>query len=177
MSSLDSSKTNGLITKIWGPHFWEVIHFVSFGYPLEPTEQQRKDYKDFYISVKNVLPCKYCRASYQDFFVEKPLIKNLGNRRDICKWLYDIHNKVNHKLGVPKCEIPSFDQVYNRYESYRAACTKTSEKERIKNTWNNKEYYREVIYLDDPKEGLSKGADGIPFYVNKKRNYFLQNNE
>ena len=38
---LDDSKTNGLITKIWGPHFWETLHCVSFGYPLEPTEEQK----------------------------------------------------------------------------------------------------------------------------------------
>ena len=124
MSALDSSKTNGLITKIWGPHFWEVLHFVSFGYPLEPTDQHKKDYKDFYVAVKNVLPCKYCRESYSKFILEEDGTKitdnDLINRDSLTRWAYKLHERVNEKIGMNYGV--SYEDIYDKYESIRAQC-------------------------------------------------------
>jgi hypothetical protein len=121
---LDKSKSNGLITKIWGPHFWEVLHAVSFGYPLEPTNENIIDYKAFFITIKNVLPCRYCRESYQEYvLVDKETkleSKHLINRDELTKWVYNLHNRVNLKLGMTY-DI-SYKDVYEKYESYRAIC-------------------------------------------------------
>ena len=116
MSALDSSKTNGLITKIWGPHFWEVLHFVSFGYPLEPTDQHKKDYKDFYVAVKNVLPCKYCRESYSKFILEEDRTRltdnDLTNRDSLTRWVYKLHERVNEKIGIHY--KTTYEDVFNK---------------------------------------------------------------
>jgi len=121
---LDSSKTNGLITKIWGPHFWEVLHCVSFGYPLNPTEENKRDYKNFYIAVKNVLPCKYCRESYSIFILEEERTKfkdsDFSNRDNLTKWVYKLHERVNEKIGINYGV--TYEDVYNKYESFRAQC-------------------------------------------------------
>jgi hypothetical protein len=121
---LDDSKTNGLITKIWGPHFWETLHCVSFGYPLEPTEQNKKDYKDFYISVRNVLPCRYCRESYTEFILNEKRSMltdaDLKNRECLTKWVYKLHQRVNEKLGM--FYDVKYDDIVKRYESFRAVC-------------------------------------------------------
>ena len=79
------------------------------------------------------MPCKYCRDSYMDFIKENPIDNNLNSRNDLTKWLYNIHNKVNNKLGVPECNIPDFSNVKNIYESYRAKCKKTTKDERENN--------------------------------------------
>jgi len=124
--TLDESKNNGLITKIWGPHFWEVLHFVSFGYPIEPTKQNKKDYKAFYLAIGNVLPCKYCRESYCKFITDKDDTRNkltdadLKNRDSLTKWVYKLHERVNEKIGVDY--KVSYDDVYFKYESCRAKC-------------------------------------------------------
>ena len=39
-------KNNGLITKIWGEAGWTFNHAATFGYPLEPTEEQKIKYKN-----------------------------------------------------------------------------------------------------------------------------------
>jgi hypothetical protein len=123
-SILDSNKSNGMITKIWGPHFWEVLHFVSFGYPLEPTEQHKKDYKDFFVSVRNVLPCKYCRESYSEFILQEDRTKlkdeDLKNRDSLTRWVYKLHERVNEKIGINYGV--TYDDVYNKYENIRAQC-------------------------------------------------------
>ena len=122
---LDNSKTNGLLTKVWGPHFWETLHCVSFGYPLEPSVEDKKDYYDFFISVKNILPCRYCRESYAVFILSEKETKltddDLQNRENLTRWVYKLHCRVNKKLGMEY--NVSYDDIVKRYESYRAVCT------------------------------------------------------
>lgn len=123
-SQLDDNKNNGLITKIWGPAMWESIQCVAFGYPLEPTPEQKKHYKDFFMNLMNVLPCKFCRDSYKDFVTkEKETIltdKDLENRESLTKFVFKIHNRVNKKLGVNY--NLTYDDFVKKYESYRAKC-------------------------------------------------------
>jgi len=123
---LDTSKSNGLITKIWGPHFWETLHCVSAGYPLEPTDKNKKDYKEFYISVKNVLPCRFCRESYEEFITkEEGLILNdaiFESRENLMKWVYRLHERVNLKIGLTYGV--TYEEVVDRLESFRAKCIK-----------------------------------------------------
>ena len=68
-----------------------------------------------------------------DFFTETSPMKHLGSRKEFTKWLYDIHNLVNNKLGVPSCETPTFEEVEERYQSFRAACKPLSEKQKQDN--------------------------------------------
>jgi hypothetical protein len=127
---------NGLMTRLWGPSGWLFLHCVSFGYPykIDPTNPEhiakQNDYYRFFYYLGKVLPCKYCRISYDEFFANNSPMKHLGTRRELAKWLYDIHNLVNNKLGVPICEQPTFEEIEERYESFRAACKPLTEKEK-----------------------------------------------
>jgi hypothetical protein len=121
---LDDNKNNGLITKIWGEHMWESIHCVAFGYPVEPTNEQKEQYKNFFIQIQYVLPCRYCRESYGQFITtEDDLIlkeSDLKNRESITRWTYRLHNRVNKKLGIDY--KMTYEDVVRKYESYRAKC-------------------------------------------------------
>jgi hypothetical protein len=143
---------NGMMTKVWGPAGWLFLHCVSFGYPHKIDINKREDrekaqnYKNLFNLIGEVLPCRYCRESYLDFIKEHPIDPHLLSREKLTKWFYDIHNKINHKLGVPDCDIPTYEEVVNEYEQYRAKCKKTTENERIKNV----------------AKGCVRPADGTP---------------
>ena len=169
----NSNADNGMMTKVWGPPGWLFLHCLTFGYPLVIDEldythfQKRNDYKQFFYYLGKVFPCRYCRDSYDKFFKELPIDNYLSNRRDLCLWLYLMHNKVNDKLGIPTCNIPSFENVQKKYESYRAECKKTTEKERLEKKAKgciipadgvNKKSYLEVI---------NNRTDGDYILVNK----------
>lgn len=136
---VDPNVDNGMMTKVWGPAGWLFLHCVSFGYPYainpkNPDHKNKKEeYKVFFEKIGYILPCKYCRESYQDFIKELPIDNYLNTRKDLCMWLYLIHNKVNKKLGVPECDIPKFEEIQSIYESFRAKCKKTTEEERKMN--------------------------------------------
>lgn len=136
---VDPNIDNGMMTKIWGPPGWLFLHCITFGYPYvinmnkkEHVERMLKT-RDFFRNIGYVLPCKYCRNSYIEFMKEIPIEYFLKSRKDLTFWLYKMHNKVNNKLGVPDCNIPSFEEVQKRYEAFRAKCSKTTNEERENN--------------------------------------------
>lgn len=96
-------------TRFWGPSAWQLFHLIAFRSP-HPD--------DVLNEMKDVLPCKYCRASTTEFVKNHPL------RGDPGKWLYDIHNMVNDKLReqsktdpvvVSPDADPSFEEIKQRY--------------------------------------------------------------
>jgi len=135
----DPNIDNGMMTKVWGPGGWLFLHCITFGYPYkidnENLEHLKKKnmFKQFFHLLGHVLPCKYCRNSYIEYIHKIPIDNYLENRHDLTKWLYIIHNKINNKLGVPECNIPSFKDVKKTYEEYRAKCSKTTDEERENN--------------------------------------------
>ena len=127
---------NGMMTKVWGPAGWLFLHCVAAGYPyvIDPDKpehiEKQNDYYRFFYYLGKVLPCKYCRNSYDKFFTDLSPVNHLGSRKELFKWLYDVHNKVNDKLGVPDCERPTLGEVESNYEQFRAKCTPLTDKQR-----------------------------------------------
>lgn len=118
-------RNNGLITKIWGGATWISNHAITFGYPLEPTEEQKLKYKNYFKSLGDVLPCKYCRESYQKFITTGDTAltdEALTNRESLSRWFYRVHEAVNHKLEIDYGV--TYEDMADRYESFRAKCGK-----------------------------------------------------
>lgn len=97
-------------TRFFGPPGWQLLHLIAFRSP-DPAE--------FLLGIKDVLPCKYCRASTTDFTAKMPVCKDPG------RWLYDMHNMVNKKLRdqakedpavIDPGENPTFEEVKARYD-------------------------------------------------------------
>ncbi len=105
---------NGLFPDTWGPHAWEFLHSVAHAYPINPTLKNKNMYKQFYTSLQYVLPCAGCKKSYKNFNIDESALKN---RDTLTKWVYDLHEKVNHKLG--KTYNVSYDEICDKYNSYR----------------------------------------------------------
>lgn len=116
-------KNNGLLTKVWGGPAWIFNHAITFGYPLKPTDEQKQLYRNYFISLGDVLPCKYCRDSYKKFISSgktKLTDDVLTNRETLTKWFYYIHEKVNAKLEVDYGV--TYEDLMEKYESFRAKC-------------------------------------------------------
>lgn len=125
---LDHSN-NGLITKIWGKHLWEALHAISFGYPINPTDEQKLQYMQYFKDTAHVLPCIYCRKSYGGFITEGPTkltIDTFKNRDSLTRWVYELHETVNAKLGVTYGV--TYEDVVERYEAFRAKCVHNEKK-------------------------------------------------
>lgn len=117
-----NNENNGLITSIWGPPIWDASFLIAFGFPLKPTEEQKINYMNHFINLGNVLPCKYCRQSFQEFLAttNKLTIDDLESRHTLIKWLFEMRNTINKKLGMNYGVTLS--DVYERFEPSRSSC-------------------------------------------------------
>jgi hypothetical protein len=50
-SDTDLVSGDGMLTTVWGPSLWHVLHTMSFNYPIEPTQEQRRHYRDFMLNL------------------------------------------------------------------------------------------------------------------------------
>jgi hypothetical protein len=90
---------------IWGAHLWKALHMISLGYPNEPNEEQKKNYKTFFENFYKVIPCSICSNNYKNNLKELPITNDtMKNQQNLVKWIIDIHNIVNKELKKPIIE-------------------------------------------------------------------------
>ena len=121
-SKNDYASGDGFLTTVWGPMMWSYLHTMSFNYPVNPTADDKKHYRDFIISLQYVLPCKYCRMNLANN-LKKNLIQpcHMENRDTFSRYVYDLHETVN-KMLKKKVHL-TYCEVRDRYENFRARCT------------------------------------------------------
>lgn len=84
----------------WGSSFWVTAHTVAAAFPLDPTETDKNKFKAYFDSFEFVLPCTECRENWSSVLEKRPLIQAaLTSRIALCRWVLDVHNLVNEKLG------------------------------------------------------------------------------
>ena len=71
----------GMLTTVWGPPMWHTLHIISFNYPVHPTKKQKKEYYDYYNSMKYILPCGKCRENLKNNLKKHPLTMKVFKNR------------------------------------------------------------------------------------------------
>jgi hypothetical protein len=94
---------------------------MSFNYPVKPTEENKKHYREFVLSLKDILPCKYCRDNFKLNIKKLPLtMDKMKNRETFSRYIYDLHELINTMLN--KKSHLSYEDVRERFETFRAKC-------------------------------------------------------
>lgn len=128
-------------TREFGPPLWKSMFIIAANYEIKIDnknkihQKKRRDYKNFFVNMKDIIPCIHCRTSYKVFIKELPITKFLDSRQRLMYWLYLIKDKVNKKLikqykkGQYKYKTkpsPPFSKVCKHYEKFRAECSTKS---------------------------------------------------
>jgi len=123
----DYNSGDGFLTSIWGPQFWFILHIVSFNYPVNPSEKDKKNYMNFIINLQNILPCKYCRENFKNNLKQLPITNEVMKNRDtFSRYIFRMHELVNKMLN--KKSGLSYCDVRERFEHFRARCTEEKPK-------------------------------------------------
>ena len=118
----DYNSGDGMLTTVWGPSMWHFLHVMSFNYPVNPTKEDKINYRNFILSLQNILPCKYCRMNLKINLKQLPLTMNsMKNRETFSRYIYNLHELVNKMLH--KNSNLSYCDVRERYEHFRSRCT------------------------------------------------------
>ena len=123
---------NGFQTTVWGPLLWNFLHIMSFNYPVNPTYEHKVNYRNFILSLVNILPCGKCRENLCKNLKKLPLkMSHMKSRTTFSKYIYKLHELINTMLN--KKSGLTYEHVRENIEHYRAKCTKPKlEKEKEK---------------------------------------------
>ena len=110
----NKSKKQAIKPSIWGPHGWKFMHYVSLGFPSNPSEEDKKNYKTFYTSLQHILPCAKCANNYSHNLIKYPIDNHLENRDTLVRWVIDIHNQVNNETNKKEY---TYREALNLYSS------------------------------------------------------------
>ena len=113
---------DGMLTTVWGPSQWHFLHTMSFNYPVNPTAEDKKYYKEYILSLLHILPCKYCRQNLTNNLKANPIsAADMKSRDSFSRYVYKLHESVNKMLN--KRSGLSYCDVRERYEHFRSRCT------------------------------------------------------
>jgi len=127
LSKKDFSSGDGFLVSVWSPLQWTLLHIMSFNYPINPTPEDKKHYRDYVLNLQYVLPCKYCRINLTNNFKKKPLqMCHMASRETFSRYIYELHETVNRMLK--KKSKLSYCDVRERYEHFRSRCTEEKPK-------------------------------------------------
>ena len=114
--------------KIWGPHYWFVLHTIALSYPIKPNETIRKKFYDFYQNLPLFLPIEEIGNNFSKFLDKYPVTPYLESRQSLVRWTHFIHNKINKALNLPTLTMEQAMSSY--YESYKPREVKDLEQRR-----------------------------------------------
>lgn len=107
-----NNNVNSINPNIWGPSGWKFLHYVSLGYPDNPSDRDKNNYKNFFYSLSNVIPCQKCSNNFKKNLNDYPIDNSLNNRESLSKWLIDVHNSVNQELNKPILDYGTASDLY-----------------------------------------------------------------
>jgi len=98
----------GYSAELWGSEGWHFLHFICLNYPEQPTEEDKKEYKQFFESLPIVMPCPPCGYHFEQNMIKHPI--RIESNKDLFEWSVDMHNEVNAMNDKP---ILSYEEAYN----------------------------------------------------------------
>lgn len=117
----DFNSKDGMLTSVWGPVMWHMLHTISFNYPCNPTKEQISDYYKFFKKLQKILPCGTCRDNLVNNYKTLNFGKHYFKSRDtLSRFVYLLHETINNMLG--KKSKLTYEAVRNKYELLRARC-------------------------------------------------------
>jgi len=103
--------------KIWGPHYWFVLHTIALCYPLNPNSITKKKYYELIHNIPIFLPHRNIGIYFNNILNKYPITPYLDTRETFMKWVHFIHNQINKDLGLQEISfINAIDKYYNKYK-------------------------------------------------------------
>ena len=99
--------------KIWGKHWWNIVHFTTISYPEVPSFNDKKNFENLIYAMGATLPCENCRVHFKKNIIELPLTQEILNSRyELIKWGISLHNLVNKQTNKSEMQLDDAIKIY-----------------------------------------------------------------
>lgn len=92
--------------KLLGPGLWHLLHAYPIKYAhLESTDKQAyvEGMEALFRNVQDAIPCTTCKTHMSNYSYTHSLSSSNVTSHYMFSWTITLHNKVNSRLGLPKC--------------------------------------------------------------------------
>ena len=103
--------------KVWGPHYWFVLHTIANTYPLSPNDVTKKKYYDFIQNLPLFIPIREISNSFSNLINKYPVTPYLDSRESLIRWFHFIHNKIRKQTGSVEITLKEASEEY--YKHYK----------------------------------------------------------
>ena len=112
---IEHQKEDNRNPKVWGPHFWFILHNGALNYPPLANPLCIERMKNFIIGIPIMIPCETCKEHATSYIEKnKDYFDYICSSRDkLFKFFVDFHNYVNIRQN--KAEM-SYDDAYKLYD-------------------------------------------------------------
>lgn len=97
---------------IWGPSYWNTLHFIASTYENNPSPSKKNLMKTFIKSIPVLLPCKECQDHAFEYISQVSIDSIVKNRQELFTFFFTFHNAVNKRLNKP---LMSIEKALNLY--------------------------------------------------------------
>jgi len=85
--------------EIDGRATWQILHTRARYFPVEPTQDEQDNIRDFIEATVTTLSCPKCAMHGRLYIEEHPI--DVSSRAALNAWLCTFHNAVNERIGKP----------------------------------------------------------------------------
>lgn len=143
----------------WGPVFWALLHGLAERTGRAPMIGLRPDemraWKGLLSTLHKTLPCENCRMHLSEYLILNPVAipEEYNNlKKYVVKWLYDLHESVNLRLGKPSFLFEELAGEYsavplrNQYEVAQILIKRSVQGSMVSLlSWNNWSKYAKIL--------------------------------
>lgn len=90
---------------------WTLLHSMASKYPENPKEEEKRDMDQFFHLFAKLFPCVECSMHFRMKLRERP--PQLDSNKVFTKWLCEIHNDVNRRLGKREFNCSRLDERWD----------------------------------------------------------------
>lgn len=100
-----------LSKQLWGNHIWYFMHCLAEKIKSEYFLEEKNNIIDIIKKISNNLPCPEC-SDHANTLLKKYNFKNINDKNQLKKFLYEFHNSINIKLNKPVFNYELLDETY-----------------------------------------------------------------
>lgn len=93
-----------------GRHTWTFLHTTASYYPLTPSPFQRTSMLSLLTALPTLYPCSSCAEELGKYMKVHPPEKAVEGREGLERWLCEVHNEVNTRLGKEEFDCGNVGQ-------------------------------------------------------------------
>ena len=100
----------------WGQAAWKFLHIASYAMP--ETEYDVLGIRNAITHFGSLLPCEECKTHYNNYIDDNNPTR-VETQADFQKYLVDLHNDVNTRLGKKTVRLDEAEAMYSKYTCCR----------------------------------------------------------